>query len=229
MPGGVSGSDLSDRAEGVDTRLPVPGLPGVRFRQNRLEVGTVSLELLSASAADVLSKSPPNGIPYWSVAWPAGIALGRVLAERVKPETTVLELGAGVGVSGLCAAAAGARVTLSDNEPDALRLIGMNARRNRLAVQGVTADWRWWPLSSELRFDLIIGSDITYEPAAFDALLSVLRLAAPPPTEVWLTDPGRLMTTAFQQRATQAGWRWDFEELSPVGRQSVFLYRLRQR
>src|SRR4051794_33001548 len=172
--------------------MQVPGLPGVFFRDLRLSLEGRALSVYSASAVDVLSSRGSGEIPYWPVAWPAGLALARYLARLPLAGASILEVGAGVGISGLGAAAAGAHVLVTDNQPPALRLAMMNARRNGLPLRAAAADWRAWPLRG--RFDRVVGSDVTYEPLAFDALLEVLDRTLRPGGEVLLTDPGRLMT-----------------------------------
>lgn len=209
------------------TRIQVPGLPGVMFRDQRLDLGGRALELFSVSAVDLLSSKTAAGeLPYWCVAWPAGLALARYLQKRCLIGSRVLEVGSGIGVAGLGAALAGGEVLLTDNVPAALRLAQMNARRNRVRVRAAAADWRAWPISGT--FDLVIGSDVTYEPAAFEALLSVLDRTLRPGGEVLLTDPGRILTDGFKRAAIDEGWLWDAEELPREGMQAVFLYRLRR-
>lgn len=208
------------------TRMQVPGLPGLHFRDQQLELGVSTLSLFSVSAVDLLSSRTPGGLPYWCVAWPAGLALARYLNRRYLAGSRVLEVGSGIGVAGLGAALAGADTLLTDNIPAALRLAGMNARRNRLQVRLAAADWRAWPI--EGLFDLVIGSDVTYEPAAFGSLLAVLDRTLRPGGEVLLTDPGRLMTESFKREALDHGWMWDQEDLPQEGMQTVFLYHLRR-
>jgi predicted nicotinamide N-methyase len=206
------------------TRLQVPGLPGVYFRDQRLELHAGTLSLYTASAVDVLGAKSGDCIPYWCVAWPAGLALARYLSGMDLAGRTVLEVGSGVGISGLGAALAGAEVLITDNVPAALRLALMNARRSGVSVRAAAADWRAWPVSG--CFDLVVGSDVTYEPAAFDALMAVLDESLANGGEVLLTDPGRLSASTFQKRAIEAGWSWRAEPLPPEGRQPVFLYTL---
>jgi predicted nicotinamide N-methyase len=205
--------------------MQVPGLPGVFFRDLPLTLGDRSFSIYGASAVDVLA-TRHQPIPYWPVAWPAGLGLARYLAGVDLAGARVLEVGSGVGISGLGAAIAGASVLVTDNEPPALRLALMNARRNRVPLRAAAADWRAWPLRG--RFDRVIGSDVTYEPLAFDALLEVLDRSLIPGGEVLLSDPGRLATTAFQQKAIAGGWSWETTTLPHEGLQPVFLYRLRR-
>lgn len=205
------------------TRMQVPGLPGIFFRDLELSLGENTLRIYGASAVDVLGVRGRE-LPYWPVAWPAGVGLARYLAVQPLAGMRVLEVGSGVGVSGLGAALAGAQVLVTDNEPAALRLASMNARRNQVNLRAAAADWRAWPLRGQ--FDLVIGSDVTYEPAAFEALLGVLDLSLRPGGEVLLTDPGRLMTSGFQKRAIESHWSWRTTPILHEGPQAVFLHRM---
>jgi len=214
------------RADEGYTRMQVPGMPGVFFRDLSLTLGPRALSIYGASAVDVLAFRGRGPIPYWPVAWAAGLGLARHLAGLDLSGKRVLEVGCGVGISGLGAAMAGGDVVVTDNQAPALRLARMNARRNDVPLRAAAADWRAWPFHE--RFDLVVGSDVTYEPAAFDALLAVLDLALEPEGEVLLTDPGRLMTTVFQQKAVAGGWSWQMTALPREGTQPVFLYRLRR-
>jgi predicted nicotinamide N-methyase len=206
--------------------MQVPGLPGIFFRDQELPLGEKMLRVYGASAVDVLGVRG-QAIPYWPVAWPAGLGLARYLAVQPLAGKRVLEIGSGVGVSGLGAALAGAQVLVTDNEPAALRLAAMNGRRNGLRVQAAAADWRAWPLRA--RFDLVVGSDVTYEPAAFESLLRVLDLSLHPGGEVLLTDPGRIMTSTFQKLAIESRWTWRTTPLPKVGPQAIFLHHLARR
>lgn len=206
--------------------MQVPGMPGVFFRDLPVTFGPRTLSIYGASAVDVLAFRGRGPIPYWPVAWAAGLGLARHLGGLDLAGRRVLEVGCGVGISGLGAAVAGAEVVVTDNQTPALRLARMNARRNNVALRAAAADWRAWPFRE--RFDLVVGSDVTYEPAAFDALLAVLDLAVTPGGEVQLSDPGRLTTTVFQQKAIAGGWLWQMTSLPREGTQPVFLYRLRR-
>lgn len=206
-------------------RIPVPGLPGVYFREQVLALSGREIRVLGASATDVLNAAGRSGdLPYWAVAWPAGLALARHLSTQALAGMPVLELGSGAAIAGIGAAVAGAAVLATDNQPAALRLARLNARRNDLGLQATAADWRAWPLSRA--FPLVIGSEVTYEPAAYPALLATLAETVAPGGEALLSDPGRLSTEQFLQEAFSAGWNWERTQLPSEGLQAVWLYRL---
>jgi hypothetical protein len=50
------------------TRMQVPGLPGVFFRDLPLTLGPRTLSIYGASAVDVLTFRGRGPIPYWPVA-----------------------------------------------------------------------------------------------------------------------------------------------------------------
>jgi predicted nicotinamide N-methyase len=126
---------------------------------------------------------------------------------------SVVELGCGLGVPSLVAAARGARVTAVDWADDAVELLRENASRNRLEVETVRADWRRF----DGRFDLVLAADVLYEQRNVAPLLVLLPALAP---EVWLADPGRPHAAAFLDGA---------EELRHVEHPADRVYRLVRR
>jgi len=53
-------------------------------------------------------------LPYWAELWPSAMALARVVARRPLTGRRVIELGCGLGLPALAAAAAGGRVLATD-------------------------------------------------------------------------------------------------------------------
>jgi predicted nicotinamide N-methyase len=111
----------------------------------------------------------------------------------------VVELGCGLGVPSLVAAARGAEVTALDWAASAIELLRENATRNGLALDARHGDWRAFAGS----FELVLGSDLLYEERNAEALLGLLPALAP---EVLLAEPGRPHAAEFLARA-EADWR----------------------
>jgi predicted nicotinamide N-methyase len=111
----------------------------------------------------------------------------------------VVDLGCGLGVPALTAAARGGRVTAVDWAADAIALLARNAARNRLELEVAHADWRVFAGS----FDLVLAADLLYERRNVDALLEALPGLAP---EVLLAEPGRPAAAGFFTRAREE-WR----------------------
>ena len=116
--------------------------------------------------------------------WPAAVGLASVLERRSRADPAVyagvqaLELGAGVGVSGIVLAELGARVTLTDCFPPILALLRRNVAQNAgggLARRASVAHLAWEdPASLQMEpgsLDLIIGSDLIYGGPKNGALL----------------------------------------------------------
>jgi predicted nicotinamide N-methyase len=136
-------------------------------------------------------------MPYWAELWPAGLALARALPVELAGRG-VVELGCGLGVPSLVAAARGANVTAVDWAPEAIELLHENAARNGLAVDARVADWRAFGGD----YDLALAADVLYEERNVAPLLELLpRLTA----EVLLAEPGRPHAASFLERA-RADW-----------------------
>jgi predicted nicotinamide N-methyase len=111
----------------------------------------------------------------------------------------VVELGAGLGVPSLVAAARGAAVTAVDWAANAVELLRENAARNGLAVDARRADWRAFGGD----YDLALAADVLYEERNVEPLLGLLPRLAP---EVLLAEPGRPHAAAFLERARERWW-----------------------
>lgn len=105
---------------------------------------------------------------------------------------TVLELGAGTGLSGMVASALGAHVTLTDRRL-ALDLLKLNVKQNRdyLDPSVRVAELNWGQNLDEFaavspQWDVIIGADIVYIEDTFDALLATLRQLCGQKTDIYL-------------------------------------------
>ena len=168
-------------------------------------MGEVELTLLRPREPDALidedAFADDEFMPYWAELWPAGLALARALPARLDG-TRLVELGCGLGVPSLVAAARGAEVTAIDWAAEAIGLLRRNAARNRLALRAEVADWR----AFEGSFDLALAADVLYEERNVEPLLALLPRLAP---EVLLAEPGRPHAAAFLARAREM---WLVEE-----------------
>ncbi|KAM3863979.1 histone-arginine methyltransferase METTL23 [Diretmus argenteus] len=133
---------------------------------------------------------------YGMYVWPCAVVLAQYIwthREELKHKT-VLELGAGVGLPGVVAASCGAKVTLSDSAE--LPLCLENCRRSceanslaHVSVLGLT----WGEISPDLlllpALDVILGSDVFYEPEDFESILVTIAflLRKNPKAQFWTT------------------------------------------
>ncbi len=191
-----------------DTLAPWPDSVQVLETEYRLvtvdlTIADRRLELLKvANIDDLLDRvDDPDEIPFWADLWPSSIGLARYLLQHrnLIAGKTLLELGAGVGLAGIAAKLAGARVVQSDFSPEALKFTAANCIRNRVAVGAqLLADWRQFPAEAG-PFDLIIGADILYEKTLHGALRQIFLERLQPDGAVWLADPGRDYARKFME------------------------------
>lgn len=162
-------------------------------------------------------------IPYWADLWPSAQLLARVISARALRGRRVLELGCGLGLPSLAAAAAGGRVLATDWAPDAIAAVRANAARNDLALDVLVADWRD-PAEVIARgpWDLVIAADVLYERRNAAPLRTLLDALA---TETWLADPGRAPADQLLADLELAGW--ERSALAHTDGPRVTVHRLR--
>jgi len=143
-------------------------------------------------------------LPYWAELWPSATALARVVGARALRGARTLELGCGLGLVSLAAAAAGGRVTATDWAPDSITLLERNAARNGLTIEGLCVDWAApEAIVARAPWDLVLASDVLYEARNGVALLPLLPRLIDARGEIWLADPGRREAEPFLERAAE--------------------------
>mmetsp|Transcript_142088 Transcript_142088/g.250567 ORF Transcript_142088/g.250567 Transcript_142088/m.250567 type:complete len:536 (-) Transcript_142088:30-1637(-) len=145
--------------------------------------------------------------------WDAGRLMSKLLlspeySERL-PGMRVLELGSGTGIGGVTAAAAGAKVLLTDGSEGVLPLLDQNLKNNNLESNAKVCQLLWGEEPEDIvhesgPYDLIIGSDLLYHTSSFPSLLDSLEeLCVPGRTEVLFTFPHRTHEDQFLHDAVQ--------------------------
>ncbi len=175
----------------------------------------VNLDILAVRDPDVLideidpaSYDDEERLPYWAEIWPSAIGLGRHLFEYPVPAgSEILELGCGIGVAGIAAAAAGLRVTACDYEEDALAFARCNARLNQVEerVSFRFLDWRIPRL--DRKYAVVIGSDILYERPNHEPIQHLLNGTLEPGGMFLTSDPDRRATAHFVESMIARGYR----------------------
>ncbi len=168
---------------------------------------SLSFEIVVNVEDLVTNPEDDDQIPYWAELWPASRGLAQYIWEQVDfGGGKVLELGAGLGLPGLVAARKGARVTISDYQPEALKIAIRNALRN--GIEGIAfelADWRDWPLGEQ--FDWIIGSDVLYNPRSNPYVGRILANNLAASGQLLFAHPGRQATLSFLGELVASGFK----------------------
>lgn len=182
-----------------------------RFRLQRVAVEfcAYALELIKVADLDELLEGVTDAdqIPFWAELWPASLGLTRYLLNNRKllQGRSGLELGAGIGLAGIAARLAGAKLIQTDYMEDALKFIRVNSLRNGLGEPRLLlADWRHFPRVG--RFDLILGADILYEKTLHQDLAGIMVNSIKPDGLVLLADPGRDYALEFVLGMMEQGW-----------------------
>lgn len=131
--------------------------------------------------------------------WPSERLLAQAMHRFAVDGKRILELGCGIGLASLVLKRRGVDVVASDSHPLAASFLEYNTTLNTLP----TIDYRHLPWnasdSSIGHFDVIIASDVLYEPTQALLLAQVVKRHAYPSAEVLITDPGRDHSQHFSQ------------------------------
>jgi len=151
--------------------------------------------------------------PYWAHLWTGALSLARYIEERIDcQDLQVLDLGCGLGLTGIVAGLKGGRVTFVDKEQDALAFATVNARMNdcplfEARVLDFTKD------ALDQRFSLILGAEILYDRSTFPALVSFLDRHLTAQGRAIFADARRTNTDEFYRQLEQRGLQWTREEV----------------
>jgi predicted nicotinamide N-methyase len=207
----MDGMDLPRTLEDVAARFPLTtSVVDVHGRKWRV----ASVQDQDALLEEVESDEDLENFPYGLLLWASAVGLARRVAREpaLVAGKRVLEMGAGVGLSGIVAASAGAvEVVQTDYQPAALALCAHNAAENGV-TDGVTralADWRRFPADLGQPFDVVLGSDVLYERTLHADLLALLPTLVAPGGLLLVSDPQRPQAADFWARfRAEQGDRW---------------------
>ncbi|QEC44825.1 class I SAM-dependent methyltransferase [Pseudobacter ginsenosidimutans] len=139
--------------------------------------------------------------PHWTRLWPSSLAMADFIHQHsaIVENKHVLELAAGLGLPGFVSAPYAKSVCCSDYLEEAV--ITMDRSAKHLQLSNVTCrllDWNQLP--EGLSTDVLLLSDINYDPGQFDRLYQVLQKFFQQGTTILLTTPQRLMAKPFIER-----------------------------
>jgi len=165
-----------------------------------------------------------NDFPLWAKIWEASLVLSDFLTSQ--PPKTILELGAGLGATGIIASSFGHKVTLTEFNPHAFQFAQANAEINSCAdIDIKTLDWHHPKLDKT--FDMIIGSELIYKESDFSSLVALFHEYLSEKGEIILANELRKTSKSFFDMMTQ--WYtiqiWRKKLQSPDEEKTILLSR----
>ena len=136
--------------------------------------------------------------PYWSRIWPSAVAMALHLEKnpQLVRDRKVLELAAGLGLPSLYAATFANEVVCSDYNEEATDVIRRSAELNGFTnLHSAVIDWNLLPPGFDP--DIVLLSDVNYEPSSFSALSEMVSNFLGHGKTILLTSPQRLMAKTF--------------------------------
>lgn len=122
----------------------------------------------------------------------------------------VLEIGCGIGLTSIVLHNMGIDITASDYHPLARKFLDENILNNELSpIKFQTGNWEAEnPLLGE--YDLIIGSDVLYEPAHAESVSRFIDYHSSIEVEVIIIDPNRGNRANFTKKMITLGYTHHF-------------------
>ena len=146
----------------------------------------------------MLNLDPNTPFPFWAKLWPSSIALLDVLEAHphLIQNKHVLELGAGIGLPSLMLAPITKSIQISDYDKEAVVLLQKNIEHLQLQnAEALQLDWNHIP--ENLNPEVIILSDVNYNPTQFDPLISLIDKFMNQGCTIIISTPQRIMASPF--------------------------------
>jgi predicted nicotinamide N-methyase len=192
--------EIQTQGEGAEPTRTVPALP--------IELYMLRDPERSIDAEALLREPVVEDPPYWALLWTGARAIAAALANKPVAGIRVLDLGCGLGLSGLAAAHRGANVTFGDYLEEPLEFVRATLDRSRLSHCDVRRiDFTRTAADDDvLRYDLILAADIVYDPSHYEPLARYLDRHLADAGTILLTESLRADATVFLAGMTARGF-----------------------
>lgn len=149
--------------------------------------------------------------PLFGVVWPSAKVLAATVSLLELDDKRVLEIGCGIALSSIVLHQMGVNITASDYHPLAREFLDNNVLSNELPpIKFQTGNWETDnPLLGE--YDLIIGSDVLYEPAHSELVSQFIDKHSGADIDVIIVDPNRGNRSSFTKKMLALGYTHHFE------------------
>lgn len=195
------------------------GMHDIQTRQLDFKIG--KFEGTLCALKDRAQYSDPDGEAEragicdasWSLfgqLWPAGTVLATAMKTIQLRDRRILELGCGLALPSIVLQYRGADITASDYHPVSRKFLSHNCALNHLKeIPFIQLDWEA-PITDD-KYDLIIASDVLYDPSNPELLANVIEKMSAPECKVLVTCPGRGYKNQFSRLMTALGF--ELEEI----------------
>ena len=146
----------------------------------------------------LLNLDPNTPFPFWAKLWPSSIALLDVLKAHphLIQNKHILEIGAGIGLPSLMMAGIAKSVQISDYDKEAVDLLQKNIEHLQIQnAEALQLDWNAIP--ENIQPDVVLLSDVNYDPAQFDTLITLIDKFIHQGCTIILSTPQRIMASPF--------------------------------
>ncbi len=156
------------------------------------------LELVKSTYEDSIIQNKNTAFPFWAKVWPSSKAMTTFLQSEISliQSKRVLEIGSGIGLPSFSIASHVAELIISDYSSEAVELIDRNITHLSLPhAKSMRIDWN--AISDDIHADVVLLSDINYNPDDFTPLLSMIQCFIAAGSTVIIATPQRIMTNPF--------------------------------
>ena len=188
----------------------------LRFRYRTLELDGGDIHLCTlrdnqqfsedAAATAEQAGVSPSSWALFGLLWPSAEVLANFLSDFDIKGKRILEVGCGIGLASLMLNQRHADITSTDYNPSAGEFLAKNVLLNEGKEIPFTCTGWGDELTKLGKFDLIIGSDILYEPDHITLLSNFIRQHSHTHCEVIVVDPGRGNHAKFSKRMITLGY-----------------------
>ncbi|SDU52409.1 class I SAM-dependent methyltransferase [Desulfobacula phenolica] len=190
-------------------------MSSLRIRYQTIEFKDVDIHV--RTLRDTLQYLDVNGVaeklgissatwPLFGVIWPSGKVLAHHMIDYEVDGKQILEVGCGIGLASLVLNHRLADITSTDYHPEAEPFLMENVKLNKgKKIPFIRMGW----CDSNINlgtFDLIIGSDLLYEPDHAELLSGFIDHHANQHCEVIIVDPGRGKHARFSKKMVNLGY-----------------------
>jgi len=155
-------------------------------------------DLIQATYQQLKQVDASAPFPFWARVWPSSLALKQFLDNHlaIVAHQSVLEIGAGIGIPSFAIRSVASKITITDNDANAVALMQHNIEQLQCAnILALQADWQHFPTNIEA--DIVLLSDVNYAPDQFNALVVLIKYYINTGSTVIIATPERMSSAPF--------------------------------